>query len=485
MEAQRRRPRAVCSIGGIEPSSVSGVTITLQAGAWSVAEVRFHPRDAEGKATKVFSADVARTLGKLQELAFSQRDEPDAEIVIEDGQNPGVAFQGFTVSPSFSLIAGHIERKAMLVHKAALLDALKTGVYSWKGVWTDDRDPVVGTSWADRIKKATEFMIKYGRDDWGYLSLADREIMAQQHQQNMKLLPMWYELLDNSVTSTASTGLGVLTQNMAQAKLVNLGISTTLMSYLMASRDGFWNTINQLCSAFQLLYVPDASMGMGRLIRLRDVLAEPRQLQLGITDSGFRHSGGGIIPLQQVLVRSMGDPTFPPGDPTDRPQVIAAWPEQPNNTSGQVLETSMPQWLIPLNAVSPTQVVPVTTPTDVPGDEDPVDIDDYDQTVSTVLAKSRKAMDKSVKALLSEYARNLYCDRCLAPASFPLSVPLDTSLVPGDRYNVVSAEGRLFEGFLAQVTHNLEIAPGGGQGQAVTRLMFSHVELGDFKVPGR
>ena len=83
---------------------------------------------------------------------------------------------------------------------------------------------------------------------------------------------------------------------------------------------------------------------------------------------------------------------------------------------------------------------------------------------------------------LEEYAQSLYIDRCLAGSSFTATVPLDLTWEPGDRYTVLSSGDKLFTGFLAQVTHTATVEP--GSGTASTRLDFTHVELGDFKLAG-
>jgi hypothetical protein len=456
----------------------------LQCGGWSMADVTFHPKDAEGKATPVFSSDVAVMLGTLQELGFSIRTDTDASISVKDGRKGDLTFKGFTVTPQYSLIAGGVDRHVQLVHRAAILDSLKMAIYQWLGDdWAETKLLIKADSWAGRFKEATQFLVEVGQQYWERtLTPADLELTAQQHKTNQAALKLWYELLDNSMDSTHSEGLALLAGNAENAEMLHRGVGLTILAYLTASSDGFWNVLSQLCSAFQLLYVPDKALGMGKLIMLKDVMANPEPLEVPITGCTFINGSTGIVPLQQVLIRAKGSSEFAVTGETEDPQVISAWPEEPENTSGQVLTTSLPAWIVPVESISSTPQT-VVMPVAEPGMYDPVNIGHYNQKTSQILKRTRRAMQDCVDKLLSEYARNLYCDRCLGGTSFQATIPLDLRAVPGRRYTVTSGKKKLFEGFLAAVSHGLEIAAGGGQGQAMSRLQFTHVELGEFELP--
>jgi hypothetical protein len=480
---QKRQPKATCDVQGIPATAVSGVSVMLQAGAWATAEIQFHPRDAEGKATRVFSRDVAKLLGAIQTRCFSNRTEPDASITMDDGNKGSLSFKGFSVSPQYMLVAGMVDRKVMLVHRAAMLDALKLGIYQWQGSdWNAQNKPANGVSWAARIKSATEFLVKNGASKWKELSNSDLELKAQQHQQNQKLLPLWYSLLEDSAEATTSEGLAKLNSELADN--INRGLGSTILDYLSSSSDGFWSTISQLCSTFQLLYVPGTGDSAGRLIRLRDVLGKPQDMEVDIVECSFTNGSTGVVPLQQVLVQGKGDAKWNNTDEKP-PQTLAGWPERPENTTGQVLLTALPQWLMPLEAVAGGAFVPASVRTAAPGISDTINIKTYQEKFSSIIQRSRLVQSEAVLMLLREYVRNLYSDRCLAGTGFSMTVPLNLKAQPGTRYTVKEGSDTLFEGFLASVTHTMEIPPGGAQGSAATRLQFSHVELGDFKVPGK
>ena len=373
-----------------------------------------------------------------------------------------------------------------LVHEAALVDGLKTGIYNWNGVtWSDKSAKIAADSWAIFIKNIYKFLYENGRKDWGNLNAADTEIAAQQHTVNKTLNPIFERILDDSSKTTQSDALASLSSGGGSTLTPHVnGIGRVMLSYLTASREGFWATINQLCAAFQLLYVPPTTAATyGHLVRLQDALmAEPIGKELSLLSCSFKMATDSVLPLQQVIIRSNGQSEFAFSDnKTMKPRTLVVWPKTASRTTGQVLYTSVPGWLLSTSSLDPNKPEAVAIAFSAPGHTDVVNIDDY-KGKNEIASKVFVTSDTQLVKFLEEYAQALYIDRCLAGSSFTASVPLDLTWEPGERYTITSSGDKLFTGFLAQVTHTATVEPGAGN--ASTRLDFTHVELGDFKLAG-
>lgn len=486
--AQRIEPKATVELNvpGVSASSVSGITITLRVGSWASGSISFHPKDAEGKATKVFSSDVSKVLGQIQKQGFSDRTQADAAITLTDGNGGTLKFPGLVTSPSYRMQPGNLDRTMDLVHEAALIDGIKTGIYNWPGVvWAYKAKSVTADSWSRFILNAYNFLYDNGRQDWRNLSAVDREITAQAHSNNASLHKIWGEILTASEATTKSNALSKLVASGGATLSPHInGIGRTLLAYLTASREGFWATINQICSAFQLVYVPPTtSAPYGHLIRLQEVLkSEPIGKELPILSCSYKLATDSVLPLQQVIVRSGGQSIFAFSDTkTNQPRAIVVWPKSATRTTGQVLYTTVPTWLLSTSSLDPNEKETSKITLSPPGTKDEVDINAY-KGKNEVATKVYTTADTLLVEFLEEYAQALYIDRCLAGSTFTASTPLDLTWEPGERYTITSGGEQLFTGFLSQVTHSASVEP--GNGQASTRLDFTHVELGDFKLSG-
>lgn len=474
-------PKVTASIMGGGELGISGASITLRIGGWASASVSFHPPDADGQATKVFSKDVAQVLGQLQKKGFEDRFEADAKVTMSDGAGGNLMFNGLTTAPGFTMMPGVLARTVELVHAAALIDGIDSGIYNLRGaLWDENQQNIGADSWSMFIYQAFELLFDKGRYGWDKLNPLDAAVMDQKHRLNGKLEPILSNILN---VSAKTTGSQALTKMMANSNTVlKNSIGLTLLSYFGSCREGFWGFLNQMCSAFQLIYIPPTGDDYGMFIRLQDALtAAPVSKELSLTQCGYSSQASSVLPLQQVLITVSGASLWAFGNTTDLSKTMAVWPKSTERSTGQVFRTSLPAWLIPKSSMDVTKARPITVTLKAPGADELVSIEAY-KGKDALSKKVEKASDELLNEFASEYTRALYIDRCLAGSSFTVTTPLDVTWRPGTRYSVTDGGAPLFTGFLAMVQHTAQVEP--GQGQARTKLDFTHVELGDFKLPG-
>lgn len=474
-----REPKATVQIPGIESSGLSGVSLTMNVGQPPQAEVSYHPTDKP--VVRIMSGELATKMGEMQGLGFSNRTAPDTTITIEDGKET-LTFKGLVTGPAMSSAVGVVERSARVIHEVALLDTLNAGIYQYDhGDMFSSDSLASGDSWSARLQAATDFLVKTGVDRFPDFSGADRELIAQQHQLNESLgLPIWKDILSASNEFTASEALKKLAGGTPQSLVINNGIGNAILSTLMGSSNRFWQTLDYLCSMFQLVYVPNFERGY--LITMREMVAgSPVDMPVGAVDVRMDGSSPDLLPIQQVLLRSACLRTWPQ-EPEDKPQIIAGWPEAAGST-GQVMEQAMPHWLVPYDTLGPTGR-PTSVASAAPGINDPVDIQSYRSGSNTILRRARKALNEAVQELLTEYARNMWVDRSLAASTVNFTVPMSTKWLPGKRYRITSPDdgSTLFTAFLAGVTHSMSLTSGQGS-MPSSSLRFTHAQLGSFELP--
>jgi hypothetical protein len=283
--------------------------------------------------------------------------------------------------------------------------------------------------------------------------------------------------------TTKSKGLEDLESGGSSTLALNNGIANAILGALLQPSERFWQTLDLLASMFHLIYVPDELYG--KLINASEAVdSEPREISPSIGSVEFKDNGGGILPVAQVLIRAAALTTWPRNADPDR-QIIDGWPESPVS-AGLDTTLPLPGWLTPADSLGPV-AKPQPVPVGPPGISDPLDITSYKGGSSTVVARARKAINPIVRQFIRDYARSSWLDRALTRSSVSFSVKLTPDLRPGYRFRVLDplTKKPLFTGFLASVTHSVEVASGEGGGRASTSLQFTHVEMGSFSLPGK
>ena len=474
---------------GIDAKSVGQVSVSYMVGAPASCSIKMHPKAGKNALVKVLTTDMANELGKIQSAAFSVRSSPDTSVVINDGIGNTLTFPGYIATPGFTHLPGAVDRGATLVHQTGMWDGFNTSIYQWgMDAYASMEQADGGTSWASLILFSINTLIQYGMANWqsDTASDTDKALRSQVHATNLTLLPGIREMLTNSIATTSSDSLKSVASDPSAGQSVLNSIVSTMINYMLTSRGGFWDILTQICSSFQLVYIPRPS-GYGILSTLTQaVVGSPKTLEMGMTGAEYESASGRRLPLQQVFLQ-MASTSYAPqtqssasGDPVTT--LIAGWPSNTTQVTGSIMETPLPGWLsMSQRMMDPRPDAPSLGETvNSPGEGEAVDFSDFNTKAAKTITYFQLA-DKARIALSTEYTRNIYNDTCLAQSVFRLYRPLDVRWQAGQRYTVTSGGNAIFTGFLAGVTHTMSIS---NQGAASTSLTFTHVTIGQFKLPG-
>lgn len=464
--------------------------ITVDYSAFSGVEA------AEG-ANQMLSADVAQLMGESQDLTFSSRSSADATVTVNDGAGGSITVRGFTTGPSFSLMRGDARPSIRVASAASALEHLKLDIYTprlgseegGEGSATEYNGPadkVEDGNLASRLETLTKRMISIWEanrdleeDDTSSAILTNRhELNTSNVEGAGSPLSIWYAMLKNSVQNLNHPWLRKLSENPSYNQTFNEAIVTTLRS----RAPGFSHTLAQLAQDFQIMSVPGKDGGPGEFKMIRDrVLGEEKTLQM--STASFNANAAqpqGLFPVKQVIMRdSLGVAHMPnkkeggPSINNSQGQILSAWPRSANTAAGDLLTISPTFYM--------THVLQMAAPTESDGDK----AEDYNRYASTLATLSEKAVryqDRVIAKMTEDFCRSVYVDRALRATQATITVPMDLSVWPGDRYKMVDGNGSaLFSGFLSRVDHTLARSRGGGE--ASTRLSFTHIQFGGFQLP--
>ena len=482
MAASRSEPIVVAGVNSIGYISVVAVHLAFAVNTSPTAVLVYHTGTG---VQQIFSGDAAEEIGKIQAVNFQDRVDDDAFVTIADTNNgQNLTFTGLACGPSYSLFAGQLKKSITIASHVALLDSLQFNIYRYDHNDMFSVDKLnTGNSWAERIQAAVDFLVDRGQKNFTDFSGADRERVAIKHNRNVSLgLPILKEILKNSIPTTQSEGLKKLSESADSNLTLNNGIANAILGALMQPSERFWQTLDLLASMFRLIYIPDERYG--KFINAAQAIdSEPTEVTVAIHSVDFNDGGGGILPVQQVLVQAASVTTWPRNSDNGG-GIIDAWPESPPS-SGVDVDLPLPGWLIPADALGPTGK-PLPIPVGVPGVNDPLDIASYKGGSNTVVKRVRKAANPIVSQFIREFARNSWVDLAMTRSSVSFSVRMRLAVKPGNRYRVKDGlTGKpLFTGFLHSVQHDVEVASG-QTGTEKTTVGFSHVEMGSFTLPGK
>ena len=492
MSVEIRSPRATARVNG-ESLPTSRIQVTIAVGGPPSASIRLHKRvDAAQSATSVLSGEIAAKLGASQKQLFASKNGPDSVISMSDGAGNTLEFKGYVSSPTFSLVMGNVGFNYNLQHESAVLGAYRSSIYTnfilIGGKW-EVGNPVakylekIGAevnypSVSRRIKKLHEMMLDNWSSKMEGLDAYTIDVNQAIHALNERLKHYWFDILEASHDSTAWDSLGELTE--ADNKVVT-GIHNTINAYILAvlqrNTQNFYATIAELCSSFQMLWVPTlGAKAFGKFIRFKDVItdnAESKTIQVKSTSicAGNRN----ILPVTHAVVMGPYAVNYLEGSPNPNigSQAVAVWPHTIYE-GGQVFSDSGPPWIGPALMKDPDPSK---------ANETKIKLDlSLCQSAHTNLADTIvKINDKKLK-ILEEWARNNYVFSSLSEATAEIPTLLDLSLQPGTCYRVLNGNGEyLFTGFLSQVTHIMETES--QQPQVESVLVFTHVQASGFTFP--
>lgn len=474
---------------------VSADMATISASINRNTEVTFSAftgKQAGEGANRVFSAEAAALMGRAQQLAHSARSTPDCSARFRDGGGGELNLRGYLSGPSYAMDRSSITPAFTFLSEMAAMASLRLEVYTAiSSRKAGDSEPLAsGTdtlqqvcredNLASRLKSLTQKMIEYWQTNKPReVSKLAQDLAEQRHTINTSgPLALWYKLLDNSVTDVTNDWLPLFAKSAS-----NSNFNGELLAMLKGSNRDFMEVVGAIQGSFQLVMIPAKDGGPGKFIPISAmVTGRPRSLVLPAGSMTLRgHAGGGLLPVQQVLM--LGTPQLArdigvksPSQQLQGGYNVGAFPASASRASGDVVIEPVPFYLQKIIDYSGKSA---TTPRG-PGGGDP-----DNRNLGKGLSDLRSGVatyEGAIGKLITDYCRSFYLDRAVGSTSTSIQIPCDLSLWPGERFAVRDAEGSdLFSGFLSSVTHSF--SQQNGAGNASTSLSFSHILFPGFTLP--
>ena len=266
---------------------------------------------------------------------------------------------------------------------------------------------------------------------------------------------------------------GVWDEIMSLSKIYpeRVAMYTRLSSSIKGSGPGgLFGTILGLCEELQLLYVPSWT-GPGKLVGREDVLnADPLRLDLQASQLRFNIGAQEILPIARVLLRQTR--------PADRKimgstSVFAVFPEQ-TDVTGLTLELPPPSWAGSL--IPPVRIV---LKNEEPGVGQGFNFERLEDKVEE-LEEASKDWRAEAQKILRRWAATIY--RWEALREFTGStenLPFNPEFTVGKSVEIGDGVAR---GLSTMVHHQLSVR--GSEVKASSSVQFSHMQFGDFELPG-
>ena len=432
----------------------------------------------------VATSKLFADLGTVQTNKFTK---PPVDVTLNVGELTGkkLSIPMFTVDASYSMMLGAYELKNTLVSRNQKLSSLQTYIYTSTPGVLSENSASPAAPLASILKTVLKSMIDKWDKGWAAASAKvtpeSKQITETIHANNLKVLDIWYSILDVSGDTT-----GVTEIDEAQTNTREHLYAWVNRVYLSQAED-FTAIIDTFLAGLNLMYIPplNGRTEYGALVNKDAVMATPISKVLIIDGTSSRFRPSASLPVTSVVVETPGaTQVLAAVDVEKGPPalILVSWPEAGASLFGRVQRIAPPQWLpnstdagIPIPSRQDTETGPLDATETRPVFEAQV----------TAIINTQKDLTK----ILRRWAKQAYIDSTIKFDGITVRTPLDVSWEIGTRYELSSYKDgvKLFTGFLAEITHNIEKSSSRkgseGSADASTTLVFTHVEAGAFKLP--
>lgn len=452
----------------------SGVVLQAALNGFTTAHVSHH-RDV---AVQVGGSDEAvAAMAAAQARMFASPET--ASVKMNTGANSWT-LEGYEVSPSYSIGPNAQGNSSVVIHQMAALGSLRLDIYNGAPIKDTRVDySVGGNSLAARLYNVTKVMVdnysktRRGGNEGDFDTNTDKDI----HAQNMRILPLWIKLLEASADSTQLAGL----EGLEPDDTLSVQLNSWLITALRSSKGDFMATLLGIAGAFNcVLQPPGPQLPVGRLALVSYLLNDTKSLKVKILRQGQLALGSHkLLPYTAVQIVGMPSSAYNPQHnyrassvPNTKRDGVVTWPPGAAG-SGRVFSTSPPGFLL----TNSTQIAEEFQSYGLGGDH-------FKQSIQAGVAAQQTRITKPAVKLCEEYAKGIYINLALAPASANFVVEGNLDLQGGQHYAVSGPDGKLFSGILSQLQTTIATT-GPAAGEVNSTLTFSHVEASGFKLPGR
>lgn len=474
-----RRPTASIE-GEIADSLTFSWSLPISSAASGCPYARYSMHKADTAVVQQPNAtDLIASVSEAQAKLFVPA--TTRNITISDGDKT-YAYQGFDSGPHHEVFVGGVSNGRAVIHKCSGIQYLNTSIYlSPNKMVKDLEDPIKAENSVIKcIKTVLEKLVEnYEASGNTSTSAAEtgltKEIRAAIHANNKLIIEnYWYPILDKSVDPNITLpGFSDFIKKDSNAKQVVKAICDV---YKNQAND-FFIKIDQFSSMFMLYFIPgfQAADGIGRFISYKTILGNVTPKPVDIRSISLQPGARSLLPITSVVMLGMPNQNQRGAKMLSTAAItaVAAWPETPL-AGGQTMVVSPPPW-IPSDILVSKDIKNSSTNT--------LDPEAYKDTI-TAQDKSSDDTAATTFKLGNEYCRTLYNFMSLQDSVATISTLLDVTWEPGRRYSVVQrGENILFKGFLRSVEHRISSNP--SRVEAITQLVFSHVEAEGFTLPNQ
>ena len=438
---------------------------------------------AESSAVEVTSEDICKEVGQKQKKIFTTRkkgqEDFDVKATVDGGGE--LTFKGFSANPTYNFSAFNVTTSDVGIASYAGMDVLNYSIYpavddaNIRSIKPDLTDK---TSLVDIILEVESKIYGNWNEEAYEEKTGDQKHNAIKcHEFNTEFRSYFIELLEASRDTIGWDRIG---DYMKELEELGEKLKERIWTILANASGSFSVVIQQLCSEFQLLYVPEWDKP-GKLVNRNKLFDDPENLKLDIV--ALAMSGGssqGLLPTRFVAVQPVNyDSVNNIRALTSNTLDYIAYPKELQEGGTAILRRG-PMWL-PYDAANYNNTAKAPTDGSAPRSSQGPVINSAVEHVQRANEETKRSEEVLGDALY-EWGMSEYLWLYLASSVASVTIPLDFRIQPGKRYTVQNSKGKpLFSGYLIAITHSVTTE---NKGQALTTLDFSHIMAGDFKLPG-
>lgn len=440
-------------------------------------------KKAESSAVEVTSNDICKEVGQKQKKIFTTRkkgqEDFDVTATVDGGGK--LTFKGFSSNPTYNFSAFNVSISDTGVASYSGMDVLNYSIYpaiddaNIRSIKPDLTDK---TSLVDIILEVeSKIYGNWSEEAYEEKTEDQKHNAIKCHEFNTEFRSYFIELLEASRDTIGWDKIGDYMKELA-----GLGekLKERIWTILANASGSFSVVIQQLCSEFQLLYVPEWNKP-GKLVNRNKLFDNPENLKLDIV--ALAMSGGasqGLLPTRFVAVQPVAYDSTNNIRSIDSPTLdYIACPKELQE-GGTAIQRRGPLWL-PYDAANYNSTAKAPKDGSAPKKKKGPVINAAKEQVQKAADETKKREEVMGNALY-EWGMSEYLWLSLASSVASVTIPLDFRIQPGKRYTVQNSKGKpLFSGYLIAITHSVTTE---SKGQALTTLDFSHIMAGDFKLPG-
>lgn len=448
---------------------------------WPRVMMCIYPPGREDVAVSPTQEDIIAEMADWQNKMFSARNGPEVEIEVKvknDEAGAGVfKFKGLITGPSYTFTTRNAALQIECVPEYAQVDSLAYSIYKPPSnalyMAADPNLAVAGT--ICNLITLTQKKLRENFTPEVRTGAADEQYAIAQHKINEKVVQYFEELL------TASDSEEVFGWTEVVGGLVTYGdenLRSAINSCLLQSSGPFCGVIDRLAETFGCLCVHKWDK-IGLLLNKYNLMNKVEDLSLDILSISINATSGfGLLPPGFVGVIS---PYYNPGDlPMEPSNHFVVYPKENAEQGVGVMQQTMgPSWV---NDIVVSQAV-----TNASARDKGLKVEEAQDKVEDDVENKEKSVQNALN-ILELWGKSAYINHALQNSTVSLQVPLTFKPEVGKYYNVKTNKQSatepdvvLFKGLLANVTHSITVD--GGSPQAMTSLVFTHVQLEGFYLP--